>query len=306
MDCKGSASFRADGGGDVSHTLVYSTHGQHSDGFRRLGGRPGLCRLHEPSRERATIQQGPANAGRSWHRCVRRALYDPGLRVCLLARPNQRWQGRVHLLEPDHAGSRRCRTVRCAECSGGSSRAPCDCQCSSEHTSLFFFGCEDGFTAGVGVACSGKACSSSSGATVPDAAYAGRECVQRFFCAVSRGKHSGGTCGLASAARSRSIRGATRLGPGDFRDACFSRASVSSCTRSSCQRSAGGFGIFVAVSASPGAIGFSSTGCYGSASADSARELCFHATAGIGSGTARTFVPDPAATGAASALFGDF
>lgn len=89
---------------DVSHTLVYSTHSLLSSGFGRLGGRLGVRRLREPSRERAIVRQSPANARRSWQRFVRGALHDFGLWLCLLARPNQGRQGRLYLLEPNHLG----------------------------------------------------------------------------------------------------------------------------------------------------------------------------------------------------------
>src|SRR5207244_2871747 len=68
----------------------------------------GVCRALlnscEPSGGRATVQQSPANTGRSWHRRVRGALLDFGLWLCLLARRNQGRQDRLYLLEPDHPG----------------------------------------------------------------------------------------------------------------------------------------------------------------------------------------------------------
>jgi len=155
--------------------------------------------VREPSGGRATVQQSPANTGRSWHRRVRGALLDFGLWLCLLARRNQGRQDRLYLLEPDHPGPWRRQRFAGRRASSCELSACGFNQCPSNGLgSTTECGPQDRFSSGDHVR-TGEA-RSPSWAVVPNAAHATGDTVRldvpkgAFFS----GKQSATCCGPAA------------------------------------------------------------------------------------------------------------
>ena len=235
---------------------------------------------------------------------MRRALHDPGLRLCLLARPNQGRQDRLYLFELDHPGSWRrhrltsCRTSGFTECPSKGLLRTTGC------------GRQDRFSDRVRT---GEA-RRPSWVIVPHAAHARGDTVRLGADARAflRGKHSITRRGFAARSNCARTFAGDRGLPGFPATAVSERNATGSGSRRSvvrCFHGPGGRrfasrpGARTAVIAC--ASGFTSSRCRRSACSGSVqRQFVCNAAARIRPRSSWAFVPEPAATGAAYTSFG--